>query len=401
MHYLTWEARKHPARPWTLLLVLCAMLLLNGYAESRATLDMSTMGSESYLAAFDEVYSRVEGEITLENMQWVISEYSRLSAQIQSGQFSTEEDWENTYTGYTFQDSILFEQLYADAKYAYEYGIHAAQIASAAADNARYYAERQNAALSGRYTAMADIYAQRQIGDFYRTEGWADYAAYEFSNLLILLLVLLGLSPLFAMEWDTGTKQLLQVTPRGSTLARHGKLLLAAVYVWAVTTLFSAQDYLWFSRFYGFRGLGNPLYAIQEFSHTALNIRIWQFLALNYAARLLGVGVFSAQVLLLSAAVRSNLSAFGGGAALLVLQVAADAFCARASVLPLLNIAELCEDFTGNTLLGVFLPEVFQQILVQGLLGAACIALLCRLDRVGFSGRRKERVYVPADQMAD
>lgn len=401
MRNFIWEIRKNPLRPWVLLVVICVMLLLNSYVGTNKIQRLTAAITDEYQTGFDLVYSKVEGPITLENMQWIVSEYSRLNEIIQSGQFSTEEDRANTYTGYVFQDSFLFEQLYEDAKYAFEYGSNAEKIALTAAENAQFYFPHGNTGLSERYTTMAKAFQDRKISSFYRTEGWMSYFTYEFSNLMIMLAVLIGVSTMFSLEWELGTKTLLQVTLNGNDRARKSKLLSAAVYIWGVTTIFSIQDFLRFALYYGFRGFGNPLYAISELSETILNISIGKFLVFNYAVKLLGICVFAIQILLLSAVVKSNIYAFGGGLAVLALQIVADAFCLKVSMLPLLNSAQLCAVFEGTTIGGNFVPNLYLQILIQVGIGVCCGLLLSIIDKDVFPRKRKEVGHVPTHKMAN
>lgn len=398
---LKWELKKFPINIWLLFLILFAMLLLNHFVATKKIQRNTAAITDDYQRGLDDVYSIVEGPITLEKMNWIISEHNRLSDIIQGGQFSTEKDEINTYTGYVFSDNVLFEQIYEEAKYAFEYGIDAQNISSTAKENAAYYQNRSNKNIATYYLAMADTFQGREIPNFNRTDGWMSYFEYEFSNLMVLLTIMIGLSTIFSLEWEFGTKSIICVISGGVHNSRRDKMLFTLLFVFLITACFSIQDYLIFASQYSFRGLNNPLYAIPQMKETTLNISVGAFILLNFFVKLLGMCTFAVQLLLFSALVKCNLYAFSGSVMGLMLHILLNAAESSASVLPLLNCAQLCSKFEGFAIEGFLVLRIFSQVGIQFIIGCCCLLLLCVIDRDRTLHRGKDICHDPAYQMAN
>lgn len=388
MRGIALEAKKTLFHPFLLISALL-LLLVNGWMGADRIDRYLAEYSDDYLAAYDTLYSQIEGDITLDNMKWVVSEKQRLNQIIQGGQFPTEPNQSGTYTGYVFSDNNLVNQLYDDARYAYEYAAFAKGTADAARENVALYEEKGNAALVKRYTEMAQRFEGRKVTDFYRTDGWEEYFSYNFSNLPILLLLIVGLAPFFSRERETGMCNLLQLTPCGTRKARLQKLVLAFGFTWLVTTLFAVQDFLLFHAAYGFRGWGNPLYAIPAFQTSPLSVTIGGYLGINYAAKWLGAWVFASLVLLASALSSSDIAALVVSGVLFVGEILIGQAAPLASFLPLLNSSGLS---TGFDLWNASIPRLALQAMVQGGIALACTALACAADCLRYGRMPKEVV---------
>ena len=397
---LKWELKKFPLNIWLFFLILLVMLLLNYFVATKKIQRNTAAITDDFQRGLDDVYSVVEGPITLEKMNWIISEHNRLSDIIQDGQFSTEKDEENTYTGYVFSDNALFEQVYQEAKYSFEYGTEAQRIASTAKENAEYYQNRSSKKLATYYLAMANAFQSRNIPGFYRTDGWMSYFEYEFSNLMVLLTIMIGLSTIFSLEWEFGTKSIIRVISGGTQKSRRDKLLFALLFVFLITTLFSIQDYLIFAGHYNFSGLNNPLYAVPEMRETPLNISLGVFILVNFFVKLFGMCAFAVHLLLVSAVVKCNLYAFSGRVICLMLHILLNAVESNLSVLPLFNCAHLCSKFEGFALGGFFVLRIFSRACIQFIIGCCCLLLLCVLDRDQTPYKGKDNRHDSAYQMA-
>ena len=399
MRNLKWELQKSPINIWLLLLILIGMLLVNGFVATKKIHRNTAAITDDYRRGLNNVYSIVEGSITLEKMNWIISEHNRLDNIIQKGQFSTEKDEENTYTGYVFSDNALFEQIYEETKYAFNYEIEAQEIVSVAMENVVYYQNRSNESKAAYYSAMADAFKNRGISDFYRTEGWMSYLEYEFSNLMVLLAIMIELSTTFSLEWELGTKSIMCVISGGVHKCRRDKLLFTMLFVFLITSCFSIQDYLIFADQYSLQGLNNPLYAIPEMRETPLNISIGLFLLLNFLAKLLGMWFFSLQLLLLSMLMKCNLYAFSSSVMVLAIHILLNAMGSDISVLSLFNSVQLCSEFKGIAIANYFVPYIFSPIVIQFIIACCCWLLLCIVDRDKTLHIRKDTCHGSAYSM--
>ena len=386
MSGLALEAKKILLNPFLLVSALF-LFFVNGWMGASRIDRYLAEYSDDYLAAYDTLYSKIEGDVTLNNMKWVVSEKQRLNNVIQSGQFPTEPNQPGTYTGYVFSDNNLVNQLYEDARYTYEYAAFAQETADAARQNAALYTAKGNEALVKRYNEMARRFEGRSVTDFYRTDGWEEYFSYGFSNLPILLLLIVGLAPAFSREREIGMCTLLRLTPSGVRKARLQKLVLAFGFTWLVTTLFSMQDFLLFHAAYGFRGWGNPLYAIPAFRTSPLSVTIGEYLGINYAAKWLGAWVFASLVLLASALSGSDVASLVVSSGLFVIEIFIGQAVPLASFLPLLNSIELNVDFN---LWNASVPQFALQTIVQAGIALVCICLACAADSLRYGRIPKE-----------
>lgn len=386
-----YEARKCLLHPF-LLVGAVILLILNGRMCLEEISRYQAAVTQEYLTAQEEIYHRVGGPITLTNMEWIISEHQRLNAVIQSGNFSTEYDPEGTYTGYVFSDNNLFNDIYEKARYTYEYELYSGKIAQRAGENQALYQDKGDERLAAWYAGMETAFEGRRVSAFYSTDGFALYFNYQFSNLSILILVLMGVYPVFSRERETGMKTLLQLTPKGTEKARQHKVLLILWFAWVVTTIFSLQDVLLFFTAFGFQGWNNPLYAIPEFSNTPLTVSIGGFCIINYLVKCLGVMAFSALVALASTISPSDLIALLVSCILFGSQLLLNMIFPPASFLPLLNSVQMCGDFQVVQIGGTSMPLLAERAIIQGGILLVLLGLMLVADVVASRDWKKGAV---------
>lgn len=359
------ELKKSSLKICTLFLLVLCLLLINGVMLTTKIDRYNAATTLEYRAGYKDVYNRVEGDITIENMNWIVTEKNRLNELIIGGQFSTEACHDTTYTGYIFSDNNLINELYNNAKYAYNYETYARSIEQQAFDAASLYSEKGNKEISEKYRLMANQFSNRKITRFYRTNGWAEYFSYEFSNLPILLLIVIAVFSLFSQEYETGMAVLLRITPNGFRYAAVHKIFTALLFAWCITTIFSLQDFCIFANFYEFRGFSNPLYSIPSFQNTMLSINIGTYVIINYLMKFLGMCSFTTLVLISSVLFRSNILSFMGSIIALVVEIIISSFFPAISFLPLLNSMEACSMFEWYNVLGLYVPMHLFQIATQ------------------------------------
>lgn len=365
MWFILRELKKSSLRTYTLLLLIICLLLINGVMLTEKIELYNADTTSDFRAGYNDVYNRVEGAITIENMNWIISEKNRLNELIISGQFSTEACQDTTYTGYVYSDNNLINELYDDAKYACDYENYAKNIELKAIDASRIYSEKGNKELSEKYQFIANRFSNRRITRFYRTNGWEEYFSYEFSNLPILLLIVISIFSLFPQEHETGMDVLLRITPDGFQHTTAHKILTALLLSWCITTIFSIEDFCFFASSYGFCGLSNPLYSIQTFQNTLLSINIGTYVVINYLMKFLGACSFTTLTLISSILLRSNILSFMGSIVTLILEIILNSIFPVASFLPLLKSMDICSVIEWHNLFGLHIPLPLSQSATQ------------------------------------
>lgn len=386
MRQLLWEGKKNPIPAGFLLGLLVVLLFLNWAVAEKEISRLRAGNTEEYYRGQDRAYATVEGTITTANMEWVVSEKNRLDTLILGGDFSTEEDPEHTYTGYAYSDYHLFQKLYADAEYAYNYGAFSADVVEKAQDNLELYRQKGSEILEAYYGQMAQSFRNRWIPAFYRTDGWDSYFSYSFSNLLIMLFLIVTMAPLFSQERENGMTVRLRMTPTGVWWSRIYKILMACLSAFGVTVLFSVQDYLIFANAYGFRGLSNPVYSVQAFRTTGLHISLGGYVVCNFIMKMVGIWGFLMGLLLLSATLPNSILSFGSGCGALLASILLQTFCPILSCLPLMNSITLCSEFHMTA---TRMPLYAEHLLTQISIAYLLVLILFLTDR------RRNRRAVP------
>lgn len=393
------EIRKSPFRLMILLIIVILLMVINAlvadYWITRSLADTTAQ----YIEAYDHVYGGVEGTITREKLEWIVSEKERLNALVYSGEFSTEEDLAGTYTGYVYSDNNLIDELYEDIRYAYEYSDYSREIVRKAKDNATLYERKGSGGIAARYSAMAQAFEGRKIGSFYRTNGWDGYFGYKFSNLTSMLLIILCLSPLFSLEAENGMDVLLSTTQTGKRKTSWHKVKTSLVCTCLVTTIFSIQDFWIFASTYKFCGFNTPIYAIPEFRNSMLTVNIGVYVFINYLLKLFGMWTFSTMVMLSSVVSKSNMSSFALSVSIFVVEILLSFITPWLSCITLFNSISLCAEFGGVFILDSYLPDYEWVAIVQ--FGRCCFiaAIACLVSVKPSCGIRKGKNYASAPEM--
>lgn len=311
-----------------------------------------------------QVYADVSGEWNNDTIRYVTEEYKKAKANVDAGNFSTEPNQPDTHTGYIFLDMNIFEEIRDEMDTMYHYENAMAALVEKAEENARFYDEKWNPELAAQNRLIAETYRGRKVTAFYDTRGLNAYFKYDFSVLLIMLLMLPMLSPLFAREHEIDMHGLLHLTQHAGRLPLC-KLAAGMLAICAVSVLFFTEDFLAFRFLYHIRGLSQPVCTLDGFFYTPLNLSIGAFMLLNAALKTLSLLVLGTVCMALSAAAKKELIPFGISAAVIFLLVVGNAFL-EGSVLQILNPVTLFSDkhlFRGFQTVSVFGKPCFRYVL--------------------------------------
>ena len=204
MSFLYLEARKGILRRYTLIalaLFLClntVKIIADYHAGEIRPVAANTSGMQ---AGYDTIYERIKGPITEETVRFLTSEYQRQ---------------EETYSGYIFGDYyLLHSYFYPHMEYSVKYSSDMEEILAQAKENMTFYQESGNTAGAAENAYILHHYAGRTIPAFYLYDGWEALLSYDFSDLLILLLLILAVAPAFTREKENGMTLILSSCKRG------------------------------------------------------------------------------------------------------------------------------------------------------------------------------------------
>lgn len=346
---LFFEAKKTIFKPH-IYIVITLFLIINHLSCLQYIERHNAEFSSEYLQAEIEIHEKIDGNITQEKVSWIINEKQRLNSIISSGQFSTDYKQTGTYTGYVYSDNNLINKIYDELKYNVEYHLFAQEVVDGARENIELYKSKNNHTKVAFYQYMADAFSSRSLNTFYRTDGWNEYYTYSFSNLLIVLSMLLGLTSTFSIETDLKIRPVLQITPKSMRTINFQKVLLSMLFTVIITTIFSVQDLLIFLSKYNLQGFNNPIYAVPSFQHTPISISIAGYTLMNWLYKIIGFMCFASCILLCSKISHNGISAYLYSIIIFILNIFANSSYPALSFMPMLNSINIYQDFNTHSL---------------------------------------------------
>ena len=165
--------------------------------------------------------------------------------------------------------------------------------------------------LSAHMSYLNDKSAQTGLAtEFFYEYGYKDFFNTEL-DLPLYLLILLGLSAIFAKEYagdssKGGFVQILRTTPRGRGPVFGCKLAWSILYAGGLSVAFSITDLILLYRSSGFPALGAPLCSMERYADASFGISVGQYLVLCIALRLLAALFLALIAFSLSCLVRNT-----------------------------------------------------------------------------------------------
>lgn len=266
----------------------------------------------------NKIICEIRGPITEEKLSFIVEKKRELEELVSSRAYSTEYN-PSTYSGYEFGDYIIFRDVYDDLDYAYHYSDFLEQIRLKANENMELFPNNSPEFKSAK--KISEIYKDREILDYYDFTGYESYLFYDFSSLLVLLLILFSITPVFAEEIELKMDYLILSSYQGRYKTRKVKLLVSIFVSTLITIVFNFLDYITFYCTIGFDGGSNPLYSLQSFAYTPFNGTIIQYVFLSICCEITGSILFCLIFLLFSSITKKALTSMVCGIGILVLFV--------------------------------------------------------------------------------
>lgn len=296
--------------------------------------------------------NKIEGPMTNEKISFVINKKNELEKIVSSGDFSTEYNPE-TYSGYIFGDSMIFKETYESLDYAYHYSSMSKEIIKKAEENKLLYTS--NAYEQEKADDIIKSFSNRGISEFYSTAEFETYLGYNFSSLLILLLLMLTLSPVFSEEKESKMHLLILSSPKGKSSITFAKLSAGAAVCVLISVLLSAVDFTSFFLLFGFEGFSNPLYSLPSFAYTPFGGTIAEYIALMTINKIFGSIIFGFLFMLISCIFSSSAPSFVCSGAVVILSICANDFIASRTLFQLNPISF----FIGKNIFASFSESKF------------------------------------------
>lgn len=279
--------------------VIIALILFSIIDVYKISIEFNNTGriNNDYNNGYWKAYKKAEGVMNDSSLNFVIDGYKRNSEIVQSGNYDTEHKQSNTYTGFVFGDMNMFKELFDAMDYQYNYNKVIDGCVDIAEDNIGFYQSKNNQYEVLNNRKIVKTYKGRNITEFYDTDGFSKYFHYDFSSLLILCLLILGLVPVFSYEREIEMDKLLLTSKNGRQRTVLAKISAAFVFIVIVSLILFIIDFAGFSYFFKLLGAGNPIYSIKDFKLSPLTITIFEYIFLSGILKLLGFLVIGSVIL--------------------------------------------------------------------------------------------------------
>lgn len=283
MDILFFEIKKNFLKPSILICILVFSMI---------NIFKITVGYDSFLltehhvisphTGYEKIYAeKLSGKLTDEKVNFVRGYYKELLEETSKVDHSTEYD-KNRYTGYLFGDLNLIKRYVIPLlEYNYMYSSNMVDVLDKANDNVKLYSNLGNKYEKAKNNRVAEMYKNRKIEDTTNNRGISYYFRYDFSALLVILLLIFGLSTVFCNENETQMVELIRTSKnRKKTVTM--KFLASFIYVFAISLYFYLMDLILIYMISGTDSFFVPIYSVPFFELTPLNMSVIAFIFLDF-----------------------------------------------------------------------------------------------------------------------
>ncbi len=272
-----------------------------------------------------EIRKKLNGSITEQKKKRVNLEISNLSKLINS-KYKNQKKPDNRFlSGYAFWDLQLWQKYQNYFERAEDYSDNLANNLETANQNIGYYKDK-NTFYKNENELYFNLYSGRMITEVFDTDSLPDYFGYSFSSILIVIVLLIGVIPCFCGEFECDMNIVLNTSVLGGRKTIIAKLISIIIFTITVSVLFFLVDFVSFLIFDGIDGLSAPLYSVQGYENTPVNLSVKEFIALIALFKTIGMLVISMIFSLLSRLFKKSIVPFLCGFSAFFLLIISKAF---------------------------------------------------------------------------
>ena len=355
-----------------LLIVLCIVNVYkftSVYNFSGRFRGNSSVGMKNAYYTFYEMYS---GEITDDKIKIASDNYSRLSSYANDENVIPEYD-KNSISGYIYGDYMTYElYIIPELEYAVTYPNKASGICRNAYENVLFYSEHNNYEDTEKNKYIYKLYQNRKIEKYNLTEWVKMYFEYDFSSLLIIIMIIVGLASCFSAETESGMIIHLR---SGGKLAKivNAKLVSAALYIFLLITVFTICDLLTINSLCGIDGIFAPVYSAEFFGNSPFDISLFTAIIVCAFGKYIAFLVIAEIVILISFILKNSiLSLCGSFLAIILLMLTANENSTIIDPINMLLVYRMLEKFDcimifGKPILSLYIAFVIYFIVIIAL----------------------------------
>lgn len=299
MKIIYYEMRKSWLKTTTFIVLLILTILnfirMNDYCVNGHTMTYGERGKSYY-----RLYETMCGELTEEKLAPFRERTNELKNDVMDKSYSTEYQPDKYYTGYVFGDfNLYYVDIGSEITYCVTYPNKSTAIATNAAENYNFYKSVGNNFEAKKNLNVYNSYQNRSIPEYRATYWTGLFFQHDFSSLLCIVMLILGLSTSFSTEKESGMFQL--ITAAGSkNKTAAAKICSAVAYCGFLSLWFTACDLIFSDILLGVKGLDMPMYSAVIFQRTPFTFSLLAAILLWAGIRFLALLAISFMILMIS-----------------------------------------------------------------------------------------------------
>ena len=279
------------------ILILLALLFIN--VLHITLINRSEVNSPLHRGK-NKILDKVEGPFSQEKVNFIQTELNKNKALVEQGDYDTNETDPSTYTGYVFGDMNAFMEIYNDMIRVYNYSDVV---------NEKLLIQNENLARGHQNhlsTFLEKIWSGRDIHEYYDTSGIQKYLDYSNSTLFSFAFIIFISSHYLYYDQHYEMEHLIHATKHGKNTLKYTRYTVLSIATVVVVLSLVLSDLIGFVSIFRLNGLLNPIYSVQGFQLSSLNISILLFMFLKVLVQIIFGLLLALFMMYLSKIIRSN-----------------------------------------------------------------------------------------------
>ncbi|MBO0524587.1 ABC transporter permease [Clostridium botulinum] len=157
-----------------------------------------------------------------------------------------------------------------------------------------------------------NMYKKLSEPKFFYKEAWEyiDGFIIDFNLSIVVIMLLLGVSPVFSEEYKTKVATIILSSKKGRRECVRAKILASIIYSIFVAFICNFISTILITKIYGIEGFNSPMQSLYDFSCSPYNFTISQFLVKLFFTSLIGSILFVLLILIISNITKSSMMTF-------------------------------------------------------------------------------------------
>ncbi|NFN86132.1 ABC transporter permease [Clostridium sporogenes] len=157
-----------------------------------------------------------------------------------------------------------------------------------------------------------NMYKKLSEPKFFYKEAWEyiDGFIIDFNISIVVIMLLLGVSPIFSEEYKTKVATIILSSKKGRRECVRAKILASIIYAIFVAFICNFISTILITKIYGIQGFNSPMQSLYDFSCSPYNFTISQFFVKLFFTSLIGSILFVLLILIISNITKSSMMTF-------------------------------------------------------------------------------------------